>query len=166
MGPNRYAADGESRSESSSSPALEQEQVRREELERQVRELAEENRRYLREREESQREARIRQALEERGVKKVNLALRVVGDDIRRSSDGEIYAEQDGRRVSLDEYLNGFVAENPEFLPPRIAGGSGATGAERGLTSSGFDLDSIRPGMSADETRQAWKEVARLMGQG
>lgn len=162
MGPNRHAADGEA----GSSPAFEQERVRREDLERQVRELAEENRRYLREREQSQREARLRQGLEERGVKKVQLAMRVVGDDIRRSSDGEIYAEQEGRRLSLDEYLNRFVAENPEFLPPRITGGSGTTGAERGLTSSGFDLDSIRPGMSADEARQAWKEVARLMGQG
>lgn len=166
MGPNRYATDDAPREDPGSSGELEHERRRRDELERQVRELAEENRRYLREREESQREARIRQGLEERGVKKVNLALRVVGDDIRRDSDGEMYAEVEGRRTPFDEYLNQFVAENPEFLPPRIAGGSGATGAERGLTSSGFDLDSIRPGMSADEARQAWKEVARLMGQG
>jgi hypothetical protein len=32
------------------------------------------------------------------------------------------------------------------------------------MTRSGFDLDAIRPGMSPAETRQAWGEVARLMG--
>jgi len=68
-------------------------------------------------------------------------------------------------QTPVDEYLKRFVAENPEFLPPRIAGGSGARGAEQSeLSTAGFELERIRPGMSREETAQAWKEVARLAG--
>lgn len=146
---------------------LARERATRERLERQLNEIATENRRRREEAEEAERVSVIREGLEERGVKKTRLALRLVKDDVKRGDDGRLYGEADGRRLPLEDYLDMFVGENPEFLPPRIAGGSGATGTgSRELTQSGFELESIRPGMSRDESREAWKQVARLMGSG
>ena len=144
---------------------LNEERKRREQLERKLNELSEENQRSRRRSEQMERSARMKETLRELGVKKVHLAYRLVKDDILRGDDGELYGEIDGQRVPYEDYLSHFVAENPEFLPPRIAGGSGSSGAERSeLTTTGFDIDKIRPGMSRDEMKQAWKEVARLAG--
>jgi hypothetical protein len=146
---------------------LARERATRERLERQLNEIATENRRRREEAEEAERVSVIREGLEERGVKKTRLALRLVKDDIKRGDDGRLYGEADGRRVPLEDYLDMFVGENPEFLPPRIAGGSGATGTgSRELSQSVCQFESIRPGMSRDESREAWKQVARLMGSG
>jgi len=167
MGPNRFAQPQSGSSETRNddlSAALAEERERRIELERRVRELDEQGRRAQQQRAEAERLNRIRQGLERRGVRKPELALRVVREDVRQSSDGEIVAEYQGGRTSLDDYLDRFVAENPEFLPPRIAGGSGATGGSGGFSPGGLDLDSIRPGMSEEDSRKAWREVARLMG--
>ena len=169
MGPNRYAQGEHGSHEQSPAnsveKALEEERRRRAELERQVRDLGEESRQLRRQAEESERRARLREGLKERGVRKTQLAMRLIEPDVRRSDDGELFGEWEGSRVPLEDYLNRFVRENPEFLPPRIPGGSGATGGGASeLTRSGFDLDAIRPGMSAAEHRQAWNEVARLVG--
>lgn len=167
MGPNRFAqpqgASSETRTEDLSA-VLAEERERRIELERRVRELDEQSRRAQQEKVEAERMSRIRQGLEQRGVRKPDLALRVVREDVRPGTDGELVAEHQGARTSLDEYLDRFVAENPEFLPPRIAGGSGAMGGNSGFSPGGTDLDSIRPGMSEEDSRKAWREVARLMG--
>ena len=154
MGPNRLAADEE----------LAAERRRREELEQEVRRLTAQNEEQQRRAEEGEQLARLRDGLQERGVKKSDLALKLLKDDVRRGEEGRLYGESNGVRLPLDEYLDRFVAENPEFLPPRIAGGSGASPTERGMSESGVEMESIRPGMSADEARKAWKEVARLMG--
>ena len=161
MGPNRYARE---EPESGLERTLEDERRRRAELERQVRELGEESRLLRRQAEESERRARLREGLKERGVRKTQLAMRLIEPDVKRGDDGDLVGEWEGSRLPLEEYLNRFVRENPEFLPPRIPGGSGATGSGSEMTRSGFDLDAIRPGMSLAETRQAWGEVARLMG--
>lgn len=163
MGPNRYA-QGEG---AGLELALEEERRRRAELELQVKELGEQSRMLRRQAEENERRERLREGLKERGVRKTQLAMRLIEPDVRRSEDGEMYGEWEGSRVPLEEYLNRFVRENPEFLPPRISGGSGATGGGGSeLTQSGFDLDAIRPGMSAKDVKQAWREVARLIGSG
>ena len=169
MGPNRYAtSEQDSREQSREAnpqSSLDQERRRRLELERQVKELSEESRSLRRQAEEAERRSRIREGLKERGVRKTQLAMRLLEPDVRRNSDGELVGEWEGSVLPFDDYLNRFVQENPEFLPPRIAGGSGATGGRGSeLTRSGFDLDAIRPGMNPDETRQAWREVARLVG--
>lgn len=146
---------------------LAEERRKRESLERQLGEMGEENRRTRRQSEQTDRVSRIQSCLQELGVRKVHLALRLVKDDIVRGDDGELYAEVKGARVPYKEYLEDFVGENPEFLPPRIAGGSGASGGERGgMRAGGVDLNSIRPGMSREEMAEAWKEVARLAGEG
>jgi len=144
---------------------LEDERRRRQELEQRVQELAAENQRTRREVSETDRIGRIREALQERGVKKTDLAVRIVREDVSRAEDGELFGQLHGERLPLDEYLSRFLGENPELLPPRIAGGSGITPREgMELSRAGFALEDIRPGMKPDQTKQAWKEVARLMG--
>ena len=146
---------------------LTEERQRREELERRLEELSEENRRSRQQAEQTERFAKIRGTLQELGVKKVQLAFRLLKDDVFRGEDGELYANRGGEPVPYREHVKKFVSENPEFLPPRITGGSGATDSDRGeLSSAGFDMDRIRPGMSKEELAQAWKEVARLAGHG
>jgi hypothetical protein len=167
MGPNRFGQSGTGSSEDGArdlSAVLAEERERRLELERRVRDLDEQSRRFQQERAEAERVNRIREGLQQRGVRKTDLALRVVREDVKSGADGELMAELGGARTSLDEYLDRFVAENPEFLPPRITGGSGATGGGGGFAPGGLDLDSIRPGMSEEDARKAWREVARLMG--
>ena len=146
---------------------LREERRRREELERRLNEMRQENRRTRQQAEESERNLQIRDALREFGVQKTDLAFRLVKDEIFRTEEGDLYADSEGERIPYREYLKRFVSENPEFLPPRITGGSGATGVpRREFSPSGFDLERIRPGMSAEELAQAWKEVARLAGEG
>ncbi len=169
MGPNHYATGErgpqDPSREAGVDEALEVERRRRLELEKQVKDLSEESRALRRQAEESERRSKLREGLRERGVRKTRLAMRLVEPDVRRDSDGDLVGDWEGSLIPLDEFLNRFVQENPEFLPPRIAGGSGATGGRGSeLTRSGFDLDSIRPGMNRDESRQAWSEVARLVG--
>src|SRR5690606_36355595 len=63
---------------------LARERATRERLERQLNEIATENRRRREETEEAERVSVIREGLEERGVKKTRLALRLVKDDVKR----------------------------------------------------------------------------------
>jgi hypothetical protein len=162
-----YMRQREDQQDSDLQTMLAEERRKREGAERQLSELGEENRRTRRQYEQTERVSRIQSYLQELGVRKVPLALRLVKEEIVRGDDGELYAEVKGARVPYREYLEDFVAENPEFLPPRIAGGSGASGGERGeMRPGGIDLNSIRPGMSREELAEAWKEVARLAGEG
>lgn len=145
---------------------LREERRRREELERRLSEVRQENRRAHQQAEQSERHVEIRDALRELGVQKTDLAFRLVKDEIFRTDEGDLYADLEGERLPYREYLKRFVSDNPEFLPPRIAGGSGATGVDRkDFSRSGIDLEQIRPGMSREKLAQAWKEVARLAGE-
>jgi hypothetical protein len=66
----------------------------------------------------------------------------------------------------MQEYLAKFVQENPELLPARIAGGSGAQSVSKpaGGTTT-VDINSIRPGMNKDELDQVRQEISRLASQ-
>ncbi len=67
----------------------------------------------------------------------------------------------------MKEYLSAFVNENPEFLPARIAGGSGITATLK-APASGSEadyLDRIRPGMSAEEMERVREEIVRVASQ-
>src|ERR1700677_4561169 len=98
---------------------------RREQLEKRVNELVEENKRSRAVAEEAQRSGNIRAELQKLGVTKVDLAYKAVQDGIVRTDDGRLVARGDSGDQSLGEFLAGFVQENPEFLPARIAGGTG-----------------------------------------
>ncbi len=108
---------------------LVEERRRRETLEQRVNELVAENERSRQKAEEAERSSTIRAELQKLGVAKVELAFRAVKDEIQRGEDGRLMA-QDG--AELREYLTKFVGENPELLPKRLAGGSGASGPAAG----------------------------------
>jgi hypothetical protein len=97
------------------------------------------------------------------GVAKVDLAYRAVKDDVYRSEDGRLMG-QGG--ADIREYLTTFVNENPELLPARMSGGSGAgVGQRGGVSGGGVDIDMIRPGMSAEEKERVRQEIARVASQ-
>jgi ABC-type polysaccharide/polyol phosphate transport system ATPase subunit len=60
-----------------------------------------------------------------------------------------------------------FVNENPEFLPARIAGGTGMTATLKTPAAGRetVDLERIRPGMSADEMQRVREEIVRVASQ-
>lgn len=145
---------------------LVEERKRREQLERRVNELVEENRRSRALAEEAERSAAVRTELQRLGVQKVDLAFKAVRDEIVRSEDGRLVARGAQGELGLREYLTQFVNENPELLPARIAGGSGASGGSKGSgNASAIDLDKIKPGMSKEELEKVRQEVARIARQ-
>jgi hypothetical protein len=122
-------------------------------------ELAEERRRRegLEKRvEEAERGSAIRAELQRLGVAKLELAYKAVKDEVPREA-GE-----------MKGFLEKFVGENPELLPARLAGGSGASGGARGSgsgASGAVDIEKIRPGMSAEELDRVRQEIARVASQ-
>jgi hypothetical protein len=138
------------------------ERARREELERRVDELLEENRKSRQMAEEAQTAAAIREELQRAGVAKIDLAFRAIRGDFTRTEDGRVVA---AGGVSLSDYVARFVNENPELLPARIAGGSGLRPAGR-AGGDAVELDRIRPGMSKEEMEAVRREIVRLSRQG
>ena len=69
--------------------------------------------------------------------------------------------------VSVKEYLTAFVNDNPEFLPARIAGGSGMTTNLKAphAPKEPVTLERIRPGMSAEEMQRVREEIVRVASQ-
>jgi hypothetical protein len=143
-----------------------EERKKREQLEKRLNELAEENRRSRAAAESIDRAASIRNELQRLGVNKVDLAFKAVKDDIVRSDDGRLIARTEGGDVSVKEYLAKFLAENPELLPGRIQGGSGAGPVEKSPAgSANVDIDKIRPGMNAEDLERVRQEIARVANQ-
>jgi len=143
---------------------LQEERKRREQLERRVNDLVEENKRSRQVADEAERSAAIRAELQRLGVGKVDLAFKAVKDDIGRAEDGRLVAKTDTGELGLKEYLTGFVNSNPEFLPARISGGSGVPSNQKepSAGSASVDLDQIRPGMNPEDLERARQEIARI----
>lgn len=146
---------------------LVEERKRREQLERRVNELVQENSRSRKLAEEAERNSTIRAELQRLGVAKVDLAFKAVKDDVQRTEDGRLVGTTENGALSLREYLTHFVNENPEFLPARNLGGSGAMSGPRGTpaASQTVDLDKIKPGMSPEELERVRQEIARIASQ-
>jgi hypothetical protein len=140
-----------------------EERRRREQLERRVNELVEENNRSRKLAEESDRHSQIRAELQRIGVSKIDLAFKVVKDEVVRSEDGSLVARTSEGEQPLREYLNSFVHENPEFLPARIPGGSGVTGPSKASPAAPpIELERIRPGMSAEEIQRVRDQITQV----
>jgi hypothetical protein len=156
-----------SRSEPAYKAELAEERRRREELERRMNALVEENKRARQQALEAERNAAIRTELQRLGVAKVDLAYKAVQDGIVRTDDGRLVARTEAGEVGVKEYLTGFVSENPEFLPARIAGGTGVGGPQRPPAErhEPVDLDKIRPGMSREDMERARQEILRIAAQ-
>lgn len=157
-----YLSSERRRAEPAYQTELADERHRREQLERQVNQLVEENRRTKREVEETDRVTRIRGELQRLGVAKLDLAFRAVKDDIQRATDGSLVAKTPEGELPIKEYLNQFVQENPEIMPARMAGGSGMLTPPRSSAGPSIDLESIRPGMSEDELQRVREQIARV----
>ncbi|MBV9158621.1 MAG: hypothetical protein JO097_20345 [Acidobacteriaceae bacterium] len=145
---------------------LHEERKRREGLETRVNHLIEENRKARTAAEEADKNSQIRTELQRLGVTKIDLAFRAIKDDIVRAEDGRLQAKgSEGK--SLEDYVTGFVQENPELLPARIAGGSGAHAPSRKAESGGggIEIEKIRPGMSKEDLDRVRQEVSRLAAQ-
>ncbi len=162
-----YTRREASRAEPAYKNELAEERKRREQLERRVNELVQENTRSRQVAEEASRSATIRAELQRLGVAKVDLAFKAVKDDVRRSEDGRLMGSSESGPVNLRDYLIQFVNENPEFLPARNLGGSGVMTSQRspapGATT--IDLDRIKPGMSPEELEKVRQEIARIASQ-
>jgi len=146
---------------------LDDERKRREQLERRLNDLVEENRQSRMLAEEADRSATIRAELQRLGVGKVDLAFKAIKDDIARSEDGRLVGKTETGEVALRDYLTAFVHNNPEFLPARISGGSGISSTQRTVSGAGppIDLEHIRPGMSSEDKERARHEIARIAAQ-
>jgi hypothetical protein len=146
---------------------LQDERKRRESLETRVNQLVEENKRARAAAEEADRHAQLRAELQRSGISKIDLAFRALKDEIVRGEDGRLQAKgADGK--PLQDYVAVFVQENPELLPARIAGGSGAQNPSRpGIQADGpgISLESIRPGMGKDELERVRQHISKLASQ-
>jgi hypothetical protein len=147
---------------------LHEERRRREQLEKRVNELVEENKRSRAVADEAQRSTNIRTELQKLGVTKVDLAYKAVQDGIVRTDDGRLVARGESGEQPITEFLTTFVQDNPEFLPARMAGGgTGMTGTQKAApqASGGFDLDKIGPSMSKEELDRVRQEILRVVTQ-
>ena len=147
---------------------LQDERRRREQLEKRVNELVEENKRSRAVADEAQRSGSIRSELQKLGVTKVDLAYKAVQDGIVRTPEGRLVARGESGETSVSEFLAGFVQENPEFLPARIAGGTGVTGTQKAAqqpSAGAFDLDRISPSMSKEDKERVRQEILRVASQ-
>ena len=146
---------------------LQEERKRREQLERRLNELVEENNVSRKTAEEAERSSSVRAELQRLGVAKIDLAYKVVQDSISRGADGRFVARGETGEVPMKEYLSGFVNENPELLPARIPGGTGMTATLK-APATGNDsvsIERIRPGMSAQEMQRVREEIVRVASQ-
>jgi hypothetical protein len=162
-----FLQEQQAKSEPAYKTELVEERKRREQLERRLNEVEEENKRSRQAAEQAERGAAIRAELQRLGVAKVDLAYRAVHDGVFRTEDGRLLAHGDEGEVPLKEYLSNFVSENPEFLPARISGGSGITAAHKAPREStdSVDIENIRPGMSSEQMERVRKEILRVASQ-
>jgi hypothetical protein len=163
---DEYMRQDVARREPAYKTELHEERRRREQLEKRVNELVEENKRSRAVADEAQRSTNIRTELQKLGVTKVDLAYKAVQDEIVRTEDGRLVARGDNGEQPVGEFLAGFVHDNPEFLPARIAGGTGMTGTQKAApqaTAGGFDLDRISPSMSKEDLDRVRQEILRVV---
>ena len=155
----------QTRTEPAYKTELIEERRRREQLERRLNELVEENRKSRLKAEEVERGAAIRSELQRAGVGKLDLAYRAIRDDVQRAEDGRFVVKGSMGEVALKDYVAEFVSENPELLPARMSGGSGEPAPTAKGPGTSVDLDRIGPGMSSEDLDRARREVARVAAQ-
>jgi len=141
-----------------------EERRRREQLERRLNEVVAESKHSRQVAEEAERSSSIRAELQRLGVAKIDLAFKVVKDGIARAEDGRLVARGESGELPMKDYLTAFVTDNPEFLPARIAGGTGMTATLKAPLESRetVSIEQIRPGMSKEEMQRVREEIVRV----
>ncbi len=158
-----YTASEQAKNEPAYKAELLEERKRREQLERTLNELVPENKRSRQVAEEAERGSAIRAELQRLGVAKIDLAFKAVQDGIARTEDGRLVARGENGEIAVKEYLTAFVNDNPEFLPARIAGGTGMTAMKAPAAGTEtVSIEQIRPGMSAEEMQRVREEIVRV----
>jgi len=162
-----FANTEKAKSEPAYKAELVEERRRREQLERRMNELVAENQRNRKAADEAERGSAVRAELQRLGVAKIDLAFKAVQDGIVRTEDGRLVARGDSGEVPVRDYLTSFVNENPEFLPARIAGGTGMTATLKAPATGrdAINIEQIRPGMSAEEMQRVREEIVRVASQ-
>ena len=162
-----FTSQEQAKSEPAYKAELQEERKRREQLERRLNEVVEENKRSRKAAEEAERNSAVRAELQRLGVAKIDLAFKAVQDGIVRTEDGRLVARGENGEVPVKEYLTSFVKENPEFLPARIAGGTGMTANSKAPSAGrdAVDMERIRPGMSPEEMQRVREEIVRVASQ-
>ena len=161
-----FARNEQAKTEPAYKAELVEERKRREAMERRLNELIEENKRSQRAAAEAERGSAVRAELQRLGVAKIDLAFKAVQDGIVRTEDGRLVARTEAGELPAREHLMSFVNENPEFLPARIAGGTGMTsGLKAPASRDSVDLERIRPGMSPEEMQRVREEIVRVASQ-
>lgn len=162
-----FVSNEQAKNEPAYKTELQEERRKREALERRLNEMAEQNRRSQKMAEEAERGAAVRAELQRLGVAKIDLAFKAVQDGIQRGPDGRFVARGESGEVPIKEYLTAFVNENPEFLPARIAGGTGMTSTLKTPQTGGegISIERIRPGMNAEEMQRVREEIVRVASQ-
>jgi hypothetical protein len=158
----------QSKAEPAYKAELVEERKRREALESRLNVLVEENEKAKAMAEEADKSSQIRSELQRLGVAKLDLAFRAVKDEIGRAEDGRLIARDGQEQQTFQDYLRKFVDENPELLPARIAGGTGAHSTSRSAAPSSpatVTLDHIKPGMNKEELDRVRREIARVASQ-
>ena len=87
-----------------------EERKRREQLERRLNELVEENKRSQHKAEEAERSSTVRAELQRLGVAKIDLAFKAVQDGVVRTEDGRLVARDETGELPLRDYLGAFVS--------------------------------------------------------
>lgn len=135
---------------------LEDERRKRETLEQRVNELIAENQKAQAKAEAADRSAAVRAELQKHGIVKLDLAYKALKDEIAWGEGAS------GMRASVERFVN----ENPELLPARLSGGSGANAGQRtAAAETRVDIEKIRPGMSPEELDRVRQEIARVASQ-
>ena len=104
--------------------------------------------------EEAQRGAAIRAELQRLGVAKSIWLTRPSRTGSCGPKTDDWWRKTDSGEQPATEFLAGFVQENPEFLPARIAGGTGMTGTQKSGPRPACECDRSGQDPPVDEQRR------------
>src|ERR1051325_4494535 len=100
-----FTSAQQAKSEPAYKAELQEERKRREQLERRLNDLSEENKQSRQIAAEAERSSAVRAELQRLGVSKIDLAYRAVQDCVARTEDGRLVAHSDGGEISVRDYL-------------------------------------------------------------
>lgn len=80
----------------------------------------------------------------------------------KRDENGVIVVESSKGEVPLKDYAASYIDQSPNLIAAPPAGGAG-TGKGTPAKSGRFDLDRIKPGMSPEENKEAFAEIAKFL---
>src|SRR5579863_6683230 len=96
-----FTSSQQAQSEPAYKAELHEERKRREQLERRLNDLAEENKRSRQIAAEAERSSAVRAELHRLGVSKIDLAYKAVQDGVLRTEDGRVVARGEGGEMGL-----------------------------------------------------------------